>query len=164
MATTSRSSTLAILPENLGVMTRIYFAVEQGGALMGDSDILEGVDLAGDVRSLKQRLQASRSRLRDVELDDMMVFGPWEAKPPKAAEWKKKLSEDDAALAPNVALSSLIGATGDYFFIVRITAPPPAAAAGASVLGLARRASFRVSAHARWGSVILCIHRVHLAS
>ena len=113
-------------------MARIYFAVVQDDVLVGDFDAVDGIDLAGDVRVLKQRLKASRSRLRDVELGDMTVWGPWAEQPPKAADWKKKLTEDDAALAPNVALSSLIGATGDYFFIVRITAPPPATAAGAS--------------------------------
>ena len=57
-------------------MTRIYVAVEQVGVLVGNFDIVEGVDLAADVRALKQRIKTWRSRLRDVELGDITVFGP----------------------------------------------------------------------------------------
>ena len=103
--------------------------------MVGDFSCVADVYLSGDMEDLKQRLKASRSRLRNVELDDMTVFGPWATAPPKLVDWAAKLADADAALAPNEALSSLVDTTGDYFFIVRITAPPPAAAAGASVLG-----------------------------
>ena len=111
-------------------MARIYFAVVQDGVLVGDFDAVDGVDLAGDVRTLKQRFQASRSRLRDVELGDMTVFGPW-ATADEVPEDMKEATKG-RGLAPNLALSSLFSATGDYFFIVHITAPLPAVtAAGA---------------------------------
>ena len=95
--------------------------------------MVEGVDLAADVRALKQRLKASRSRVRDVELGDMTIFGAWvsvAAVPEDAGDATR-----DRRLAPNIVLSSLIGATGDYFFVVSIPAAPPASAAGESVLG-----------------------------
>ena len=112
-------------------MARIYFAVVQDGVLVGDFDAVDGVDLAGDVRTLKQRFQASRSRLRDVELGDMTVFGPWGAKP-TVASWKAKLADGDAALDPAAAISTLIVDMECAYLIVSITAPPPAVtAAGA---------------------------------
>ena len=113
--------------------TRIYCAVEQDGALVGDFALVADVDLLGDVDALKQCIKEPRSRLRDVELGDMTVFGVW----PSAAAVPEAVGNatKGRGLAPNVKLSSLISATGDYFSIVLITAPPPAAAAGASVLG-----------------------------
>ena len=119
-------------------MTRIFCAVEQDRALVGDFALVADVDLLGDVDALKQRLKAWSADLAGIELRHMTVFGVWAAKP-KVAAWTATLANGDAALAPNVNLSSLINATGDYFVIVRITdaitAPPPTAAAGASVLG-----------------------------
>ena len=121
-------------PLRAGVMAHIYVAVAQGGVLVGDFARVTDFESAGNVEALKERIKASRSRLRGVELGDMTVFGPWVAVPPKLAIWTAKLAEVDAALAVNVMLPTLIGVTGDYFLIVRITAPFPAAAAGASTI------------------------------
>ena len=115
-------------------MPHIYCAVYQGGALVGDFDLVEGVDFAGNMRALKQRIKSSRSRLRDVEFGDMTVFGPWAAKP-KVAVWTAALADGDEARDPAATLGDLIGDKQCAYFIVRITAPPPAAAAGASVFG-----------------------------
>ena len=71
-------------------MTHIYFAVEQDGVLVGDFARVTTFDLAGDVDALKQRLKASRSRLRDIEHGDMTIFGVWGAKP-TIAVWTAKL-------------------------------------------------------------------------
>ena len=95
---------------------------------MGDFDILEGVDLAGDVRSLKQRLKAWSADLAGIEPRHMTVFGPWGAKP-TVASWKAKLADGDAAVDPAAAISTLIVDMECAYFIVSITAPPPAAAA-----------------------------------
>ena len=112
-------------------MARIYFAVVRDGVLVGDFDVVDGVDLAADVRALKQRIKVVRgAELAGVEPWHMTVWGPWvsaDAVPDDVSDATK-----GRGLAPNLALSSLVGATGDYFFIVRITAPPSAAAAGAS--------------------------------
>ena len=64
----------------------------------------------------------------------MTVFGTWGAKP-TVASWEAKLADGDAALDPAATLGTLIGDKERAYFIVHITAPPPAAAAGASVLG-----------------------------
>ena len=96
---------------------------------------IDGVSVAGDVEAFVGSLKNWSASLAGVESRHMKVFGPWAKAPPKMADWTAKLADADAALAPNEALSSLVDTTGDYFFIVRITAPPPAAAAGASVLG-----------------------------
>ena len=113
------------------MMTRIYFAVELAGALVGDFALVADADLLGDVDALKQRIKASRSRLRDVELGDMTVFGVWGAKP-TVAVWKTKLLDGDAALDPADTLGTLIGDMERAYIIVHITAPPPAAATGAT--------------------------------
>ena len=115
-------------------MPPVYCAVYQGGALVGDFDLVEGVDFAGSVRALKERIRASRLRLRDVELGDMTVFGPWAAKP-LVAMWTAALADEDASRDPAATLGALVGDKQCAYFLVRITAPPPASAAGASVLG-----------------------------
>ena len=64
----------------------------------------------------------------------MTVFGTWGAKP-TVASWEAKLADGDAALDPAATLGTLIGDKERAYFIVHIPAAPPAAAAGASVLG-----------------------------
>ena len=117
------------------VMTHIYIVLEQGGELVGDFDLVDRVDLTADVRALKERIKASRSRLRNVDLGDMTVFGVWAAKPLRAV-WTAALKEGDAALDPAATLGALIGDKECAYFIVRITAPPLAAAAGASGIAI----------------------------
>ena len=133
MATTLRSSTLVILPESRGVMTRIYFAVEHGGVLVGDFDFVEGVDIALDVRALKQRIKVVRSaELAGVEPWHMTVFGMW-AEQQRVADVARLLGEEPCHSA--AILNDLIGGMESAYFIVRITTPSFAAAAGASALG-----------------------------
>ena len=112
-------------------MTRIYFVVEHDGRLVGDFDIVESVDLAADVRALKQRLKAWSAELAGVEPRHMTVFGVW-AEQPRVADVARLVSEEPCRAADTLGV--LIGGMERAYFIVRITAPPPAAAAGASVL------------------------------
>ena len=114
-------------------MARIYFAVVQDGVLVGTFTTVAGVNFSGDAEEFAAHLKASRSRLRDVELGDMTVIGPWGTKP-TVASWKAKLADGDAALDPAATLGTLIGDKERAYFIVHIPAAPPAAAAGASVL------------------------------
>ena len=118
-----------------GVMPPVYCAVYQGGALVGDFDLVEGVDCAGSVRALKERFKVVRgAELAGVEPWHMTIFGPWAAKP-LVAMWTAALADEDASRDPAATLGALVGDKQCAYFLVRITAPPPAAAAGASVLG-----------------------------
>ena len=86
------------------------------------------------MRAVKQRLKASRSRLRDVDLGDMTVFGVWAS----AAAVVQDVGDATKCRRcdPADTLGALIGSMERAYFIVRIAVPPPAAAAGgASVLG-----------------------------
>ena len=82
MATSPRFSTLALHPENRRVTKPIYCAVEQGGALVGDFDVVEGVDLAADVRALKQRLATWSADLAGVEPRRRLNLPPPQEGPP----------------------------------------------------------------------------------
>ena len=115
-------------------MLRILVAVKQDGVLVGDFDSVEGVDLTADVRALKQRLKESRSRLRDVELSDMTVFGPWAAMP-RRTEIARLVGEGEEPCDPAATLGDLISGMKRAYFLARITALSSAAVAGASVLG-----------------------------
>ena len=117
-------------------MARILVAFVRGVEMDGTFATVSGdkVNLTGDVKDFCRALKDWSPGLAGVELRQITVFGPWVAAPPKLAIWTAKLADADAALAANVVLSTLIGATGDYFFIARITAPIPAAAAGASTI------------------------------
>ena len=74
----------------------------------------------GDVLAFKGRIKASRSRLREVELRNMTVLGPWATKP---------LVTDIAPFLdvepcdPATILSDLIGDKQRAYFLVRITGP-----------------------------------------
>ena len=117
--------------------TRIYIADYQGGALEGDFARVD-IDLAGDVDALKQRTKASRSRLlHDVDLGDMTVFGPWAVKP-RRTEVAPLVGDDEEPCDPSAIPGPLIiGGTEHAYFIVRIAAPPlAAAAAGRAALSI----------------------------
>ena len=101
----------------------------QGSELAGDFAIVDNVDLNADVFTLKERIKASRSRLRYVELDDMVIFGGW---PFDDIPADVKDATTGWGRNPLAILNTLVGATGDCFFIVRIPVSPPEAAAGAS--------------------------------
>ena len=103
---------------------------------MGDFARVD-IDLAGDVDALKQRTKASRSCLHDVDLGDMTAFGPWAAKP-RRTEVAPLVDADKEPCDPSAILGTLIvGGTEHAFFIVRIAAPPPAAAtAGRAALSI----------------------------
>ena len=116
-------------------MAHIYIALEQGGALVGDFDLVDRVDLTADVRALKERIKASRSRLRSVDPDNMTVLRPWAAKP-MVAVWTAALANGDASCDPAATLSTLVRDKECAYFIVRIAAPPLAAAAGASGIAI----------------------------
>ena len=110
---------------------RIFVAVVRDGVIEGDFALVADVDPLGDVDALKQRIKASRSRLRDVELGDMTVFGAWATAsevPEDTTEATKGRRCDPAA-----TLGDLIGGMERAYFLARITAPS-SAAAGASVL------------------------------
>ena len=125
---TSHSSTLTIPSENSSTMTRIYFAVEQDGRLVGDFARVADFDLAGDVDDLKQRLKAWSADLAGIEPRHMTVFGP-RAEKPRITDVARLMGEEPCD--PTIVLGDLIGDKECTFFIVRVTAPPPAAAAGA---------------------------------
>ena len=116
-----------------GVMPIIYVGVVREGELVGDFAPVD-FDIVGNVDALKEHLKASRSRLRGVELGDMTVFGPWWAFDDIPADVKdatKGRGRDPAA-----TLSTLVDGKERAYFIVRITAPLPATAAGASAIAI----------------------------
>ena len=124
-------------------MEHIYAAVVRGGVMEGDFDIIEGVGIARDVRTFKERIKASRSRLRDVELGDMTIFGPW-ATADEVPEDMKEATKGRGC-DPATILRDLVGTMERAYFLVRMTAPPSAAAAGASALGRIYALSFSLS-------------------
>ena len=110
-------------------MARIYFAVVQGGVLVGDFARVADVDLAGDVDALKQRVKVMRgAELAGIEPWHMTVIGPWEAKP-HVADVARFVGEEPCD--PTAILRDLIGDKKCVFFIVRIPTPPSVTAAGA---------------------------------
>ena len=114
-------------------MTLIYVVLERGGALVGDFDLVEGVDLIADVRALKARIKVVRGAdLAGIPPWHLTVFGPFGAKPGRTEV--ARLMEKEEPCDPAATLSTLVNGMERAYFIVRITAPPPAAAAGASVL------------------------------
>jgi hypothetical protein len=97
------------------------------------------VNDTGDVEAFVDRVKESRSRLRDIDLGDMTVFGPWT----KADEVPMDVREATSGRGrdPGDKLGDLVDGTGKKvadmeraYFLVRITAASPAtaAAAGAS--------------------------------
>ena len=62
----------------------------------------------------------------------MTIFGPW-AEQPRVADVVRLVGEEPCRVA--AILGDLIGGMERAYFIVRITVPPLAAAAGASALG-----------------------------
>ena len=110
-------------------MARIYFAVVQDGVLVGDFARVADFDLAGDVDDLKQRIKDVRgAELAGVEPWHMTVFGPWPEQP-RVAGLAHLLGKEPCRTAD--ILDGILGDMERAYFIVRITAPPPAAAAGA---------------------------------
>ena len=99
---------------------RIFVAVVRDGVIEGDFALVADVDPLGDVDALKQRIKASRSRLRDVELGDMTVFGVW-GEQPRLADAARLMGEEPCRTA--AILSDLVGGLECAFFIVRISAP-----------------------------------------
>ena len=111
-------------------MTHIRIAIVRSGAV-GNFLTIGECNLAGDMEAFIKHIKSSRSRLHDVELDDIMVFGPWPEQP-LMTELEHNLGEEPCHTAD--ILSDLIGDKERAYFLVRITAPPLAAVAGASVL------------------------------
>ena len=109
-------------------MARLYFAIEQGGALVEDFSVLECASLAGDVDVLKQHLKASCSQLDDVELSNMTVYGPWAD---RMADTARLVGEEPCSSAATIG--DLVGDKERAYFIVRVTGPPPAPAAAGGV-------------------------------
>ena len=92
------------------------------------------VNLAGDIEELCSALKEHWSAdVAGVELWHMTVFGPFWAKPllTEVASLVKEEPCDPAA-----TLSTLVDGKERAYFIVRITAPLPATAAGASAIAI----------------------------
>ena len=114
------------------ILVAVLIGVEMDGTFATIPD--DKVNFAGDIEELCSALKASRSRLRGVELGDMTVFGPWWAFddiPADVKEATKGRGRDPAA-----TLSTLVDGKERAYFIVRITAPLAATAAGASVIAI----------------------------
>ena len=94
-------------------MTSIYAAIVQGGVMNGTFATVTGANPAGNVEAFAAQIKKGSPELADVELRHMTVFGPWEsfALVPEDVGGATK----GRGLAPNIALSSLIGATATTF-------------------------------------------------
>ena len=96
-------------------MTSIYAAIVQGGVMNGTFATVTGANPAGNVEAFAAQIKKGSPELADVELRHMTVFGPWEsfALVPEDVGGATK----GRGLAPIIALSSLIGATGRLLFL-----------------------------------------------
>ena len=112
---------------------RCYVAPVRGGALAGGFVPVGAADPKHDVWAFLACIKASHSELKDVDVDKLLLYGPWpsaDAVPEDVAAATK-----GRALAPNTLLSSLVGAAGDYFFLVRVVEEAAAARAGLAGAG-----------------------------
>ena len=106
-------------------MTSFYVGVVRNAQLEGGFDIVEGVDSSHNVRAFKERIRVSRARLRDVELGDLTIFGPWAAQP-RVAEVARLVGEEPCHTA--AILRDLVGNMERAYVLVRMTGPTVAPA------------------------------------
>ena len=114
-------------------MAPIYVAiVDNLGNPVCDYDVVAGVDPTHSVRALKETVKAWAAELARIEPRQMTVYGPW-ATQPRVTDVTELLKAEP--LPVTALLSTLGDASGDRFFLVRITVPivAPAAAGGAGV-------------------------------
>ena len=96
---------------------QIYAGVVVGGARDGGCASVAGVNVNSDVGAFAVLLQTWSASLRSVESRHIAVHGPW-AQEPTVADIARLVETEP--LSPITPLSSVVGATGDYFFLVRI--------------------------------------------
>jgi len=102
-------------------MARIYAAAVRDGSIEGNFVTLAGVNFGGDMEEFAMNFKRSRARLHDVELGDLVVYGPW-ATQPRVADVARLVGEEPCRIAD--VLGALVAGMERAYFLVRITAPP----------------------------------------